>query len=125
MAYATPQKQLIFQILESADRPLTPVEICEVAQRNIPKLGIATVYRAIRAFVEAGSIRLVDVPGAPPHYEHAARQHHHFFLCRCCKRLFDLIGCVRGVNALAPAGFKVDDHEIVLFGDCAACSSTR
>jgi Fur family ferric uptake transcriptional regulator len=122
MAYATQQKQTILEILESSERPLTPVEICETAQRELPRLGIATVYRAIKAFMEEGTVRLVDVPGAPPHYEHASRKHHHFFLCRQCKRLFDLVGCVRGVNALAPSGFEVAGHEIVLFGDCATCA---
>ncbi|MGC1480955.1 MAG: transcriptional repressor [Chthoniobacterales bacterium] len=124
MAYATPQKQVIMRILETAGRPLTPSELCATAQRELPRLGIATVYRAIKTFVEEGSVRLVDVPGAPPHYEHASRQHHHFFLCKECKRLFDLVGCVRGVASLAPPGFRVESHEIVLFGDCPDCPST-
>ncbi len=121
MAYATQQKQVIMDILESSDRPLTPPELCEIAQRELPRLGIATVYRAIKAFSEEGIVRLVDVPGAPPHYEHASRKHHHFFLCHECKRLFDLVGCVRGVASLAPPGFRVAGHEIVLYGDCPEC----
>lgn len=121
MPYTTPQKLLVLKVIESCDRPLTPAEICELAQKELPKLGIATVYRAIKQFTEEGSVRLVDVPGAPPHYEHASRHHHHFFLCNQCRRLFDLIGCVRGVNALAPKGFQVQRHEIVLYGDCDRC----
>jgi len=101
---------------------LTAGEICSQARREIPSLGLATVYRAIKQFVTEGQIRAVEIPGISPHYERAARRHHHFFLCQECKRLFDLIGCVRGVGALAPVGFRVEQHEIVLYGECAACA---
>jgi len=108
-------------VIENADRPLTPAEIFQAARRKIPKLGIATVYRALKQFVDDGQVRLVEIPGAPPHYESAARQHHHFFFCNQCRRLFNLLGCVRGVLGLAPQRFTVKRHEIVLYGDCAAC----
>lgn len=122
MAYATRQKEVIAEIFESSERPLTPTEICEIAQRSIPQLGIATVYRAIKQFVESETIRLIDIPGAPPHYESAARRHHHFFFCGGCRRLYNLVGCVGGLTGLAPSGFKVKEHEIVLYGDCASCA---
>ncbi len=122
MAYLTKQKRVLVEIFERAKRPLTPVEICSEARREIPSLGIATVYRAIKRFVLEGSIRAVEIPGVPPHYERAASHHHHFFLCQQCRRLFDLAGCVRGVRSLAPLGFRVQEHEIVLYGECAACA---
>ncbi|MEI8233798.1 MAG: transcriptional repressor [Verrucomicrobiota bacterium] len=123
MMYLTQQKRVLGAVFERANRPLTPPEICEEARKEIPALSIATVYRAIKQFLEEGQIRAVEVPGAAPHYESAARHHHHFFVCRECKRLFDLIGCVRGVGSLAPEGFRVRQHEIVLYGECAACTN--
>ena len=123
--YLTQQKRILGTVFERAGRPLTPPEICEEARKEIPALGLATVYRAIKQFLEEGQIRAVEVPGAAPHYESAARHHHHFFVCRECKRLFDLIGCVRGVRALAPKGFRVRQHEIVLYGECAACAGEK
>jgi len=122
MIYLTQQKIVVSAVLEHAKRPLTPVEIWEEARKKLPSLGIATVYRALKQFVDEGQVRAVDVPGAAPHYESAARHHHHFFLCQQCKRLFDLIGCVRGVKSLAPNGFRVKQHEIVLYGECASCA---
>ena len=121
MSYVTRQKQVLSALFDNAERPLTPNEICDAARKEIPSLGIATVYRALRQFVSEGRIRVVEVPGAPPHYENATRHHHHFFVCQQCKRLFDLLGCQGGFNSLAPRGFRVQDHEIVLYGDCASC----
>jgi len=124
MLYTTRQKAVLANVITSAERPLTPPEICEEAQKEIPKLGIATVYRALKQFVDEGQVRLVEIPGVPPHYETAARQHHHFFFCDHCQHLFSLLGCVRGVHNLAPLGFAVKRHEIVLYGDCAKCSKS-
>jgi Fur family ferric uptake transcriptional regulator len=122
MPYTTPRKLVLADLIISSARPLTPAEIWAEAQKRLPKLGIATVYRALKQFVAEGQVRLVQIPGVPPHYESAARQHHHFFFCTHCHRLFNLIGCVRGILGLAPAGFKVNRHEIVLYGDCPDCS---
>ena len=122
MGYSTRQKIVLGQVLERAKRPLTATEICREAKRKIPSLGMATVYRAIKQFVLEGYIRAVEIPGVSPHYESSDRHHHHFFLCQQCRRLFDLLGCVRGVRSLAPNGFRVQRHEIVLYGQCASCA---
>ena len=121
MTYTTRQKLELAKIFHRAQRPLTAQEVRRRAQRNLPSLGLATVYRALRQFVSDGQVRLIELPGVPPHYESAARHHHHFFLCQRCKQLFDLIGCVRGLTMLAPQGFRVQQHEIVLYGQCAGC----
>jgi len=119
--YTTQQKLILAEVLQQATRPLTPSEICSEAKKSISALGIATVYRALKQFVDEGSVRIVEVPGTSPHYESSARHHHHFFLCGTCNRLFNLVGCLRGVNALAPSGFQVEKHEIVLYGACSEC----
>jgi len=123
MPYVTQQKLVLGDVIAKAERPLTPQEICKEAQASLPSLGIATVYRALKQFLSEGQVRLVDVPGASPHYESAATHHHHFFICQGCKRLFNLAGCVRGVEGLAPEGFLVKRHEIVLYGECTDCQA--
>jgi Fur family ferric uptake transcriptional regulator len=122
MAYLTRQKQVLGKVFERSKRPLTVNEICREARKELPSLGVATVYRAIKQFLTEGQVRAVEIPGVTPHYETAGR-HHHFFLCQECKRLFELMGCVRSVRGLAPNGFRVQQHEIVLYGECAACLS--
>jgi Fur family ferric uptake transcriptional regulator len=121
MGYLTKQKLVLGGVFERAKRPLTASEICNEARKEIPSLGIATVYRAIKQSLTEGHIRALEIPGVAPHYESAGRHHHHFFLCKECKRLFELMGCVRGVRGLAPNGFRVQQHEIVLYGACASC----
>jgi len=108
--YATQQKLTLTDLIRRADRPLTPAEICRAGRKAIPRLGIATVYRALRQLVADGRVRLVEIPGISPHYESTEGQHHHFFFCQHCRRLYNLLGCVHGVRRLAPRGFAVDGH---------------
>lgn len=122
MQRRTVQRDAIRGAIERAGRPLAPAEVLELAAADAPTLGLATVYRALRALEDSGEIVAVDVPGQPPRYERAGLDHHHHFQCDVCGRLFDLPGCPGNVAALAPEGFAVERHEITLFGTCAECA---
>lgn len=118
----TRQRKAIEDALRGSVQPMTPEELLSLAQASVPRLGIATVYRAIKDMRDAGEVVAVEVPGHPTCYETAHRGHHHHFHCRGCQRVFEVEGCVHGVDGLAPAGFRVEDHEILLRGICALCS---
>ena len=107
--------------MESADRPLSPAELYRAARTRLPRIGIATVYRAIRDLVEAGWLRPVEVPGEPSRYERAGKPHHHHFLCRSCNSLWEVQACPTGIEQLAPDGFVTESHEITLYGLCDEC----
>ncbi len=123
MQRRTVQRDAIQAAISEAGRPLAPAEVHEAALAVAPTLGLATVYRALRALEEAGEIVAVEVPGEPPRYERADLGHHHHFQCTACGKLFDLDGCPGNMTSLAPKGFSVERHEIMLFGRCAECGS--
>lgn len=118
----TQQRDAIREVLAEADRPLSPQEVLKSAKRRSPGLGIATVYRALKSLSDEGFLVPVDLPGEASRFELAGKKHHHHFHCRDCGRAFDLEGCVPTVQRLAPKGFRVEDHEVVLYGLCAACA---
>lgn len=119
----TKQRQAIRRALEEADRPLSPNEVVTEAQREIPRLGIATVYRTIKDLVEEGWLAAVELPGLPPRYEVAGKHHHHHFHCRGCDATFEVDGCVEDLKLHLPKGFEVDDHTVVLHGRCPGCAA--
>jgi len=122
VSYSTRQRQVILGILRQASQPLTAQEIRERASRDSAGIGLATVYRALKAFMARGEIAQVEIPGSPPCYEPTDRGHHHHFICQHCRRVFDLPGCVRDLDGLAPQDFQVERHEIVLYGLCSVCA---
>ena len=120
----TRQRQAIRQVFAQNDNPLGPQEVLQAAQAAIPGLGIATVYRTIKALVEEGWLAVVELPGEPQRYEIAGKAHHHHFRCRACDRVFEINGCPSNVLRLAPNGFLLERHEVVLYGTCDTCMAT-
>lgn len=124
MQRKTQQRSAIRAAIEKADRPLSPQEVLDIAQKSLPGLGIATVYRNIRALVDDGWLQAVGLPGAPDRYEVAGKRHHHHFHCRECDSVFEVDGCPeKGVGEMAPDGFEVESHEIILYGLCRSCAT--
>lgn len=119
----TRQRQIICAAVEQQDRPLSPRELHEVARERLPRVGLATVYRAIRELVADGWLRPVGIPGEGARYEKAGKPHHHHFLCRRCDAVWEVDACPTGIEQLTPAGFVTEAHEITLFGLCDGCRS--
>jgi Fur family ferric uptake transcriptional regulator len=119
----TSQRRALRRIFEEAGRPLTPQEALHDAKSHAPGIGIATVYRNLKALTENGYLVPVDVPGEPPRYEVAGKGHHHHFHCRACGRLFELEGCPGNLKLLIPKGFKMEDHDVVIYGLCESCNA--
>jgi len=63
----------------------------------------------------------VNLPGDNPRFEAAGLHHHHHFQCQQCQKVFDVHGCPGDLAALAPPGFTVADHDLVLYGRCSDC----
>lgn len=121
MQRRTRQRDAIWNAVERAQRPLGTEEILGEAQKEVENLGIATVYRTVKALVEEGRLVHVNLPGMPPRYEKSGLHHHHHFYCRKCDRLFELEGCAVKRSADVPEGFEVEEHELTLYGRCAEC----
>lgn len=118
----TPQRKAIRKVFRTSGRPLSPDEVLERGQEHVPGLGIATVYRNVKLLTEEGFLTEVDLPGSGARYELASRPHHHHFVCTRCDRAHDMQGCPPEIEALAPPGFVVESHEVILFGRCPECA---
>ncbi len=124
MSRRTAQRDAIRAAFEAAGRPLKPDEVLALAQDAVPGLGAATVYRNLRRLTDDGWLRAVNLPGeATQLYERADLAHHHHFHCETCDRVYDVHVCPGDLSHLAPAGFRVAAHELVLYGSCAACAA--
>ena len=133
MERQTRQKQAVLRSLVESGRSLAPAEILELARSDVPTLNLSTVYRQLRTLHDEAQVVKVDLPGqaarfeAPCTHSHAhprghAEHHHHHFHCVACDRVFPIHGCPGGIDRLAPAGFRVEQHELTLRGHCADCT---
>ena len=121
----TRRREAIGAVIAAAKRPLSPVEILRAARGRVPGIGIATVYRNVKSLAAVGAVRSVALPGEPVRYETGDAEHHHHFQCTDCRRVYDIAGCPRALQRLAPPGFVVHDHSLTLYGRCPECSTHR
>lgn len=121
----TSQRQALLEAFDQAAGPLSPRELLGTASRRSRGLGIATVYRNLKAMVDQGVLKAVSLPGQPgARYERQGKEHHHHFHCRRCRQVFEIAGCPGNIEPLVPRGFALEDHEVVLYGLCRDCRRT-
>jgi Fur family ferric uptake transcriptional regulator len=122
MIRKTEQGQVVSDVIKKAGRPLTPLEVHQLAAQKIPRLGIATTYRHLRKLTEGQLVVGVDYPGQPPRYEWADGKDKVHFSCRSCDKLFALEDTTEDTPpANAPKGFNVQGFEVMLYGVCPEC----
>ena len=121
----TQQRNSIWQVITGARRPLSVNEVFKLASRQVSGLGIATVYRNLKLLQDEGQIIKIDLPGQPPHWELALEDHHHHFLCQQCGKIFEINDCLRDIIRLLPAGFTLEEHDILLRGICKSCNKVK
>ena len=117
----TRQRRALRDVFDENDRPLSPSELLSLANAKAQGLGIATVYRTIKSMQEDGIIAQVDLPGEPPRYEASGKAPHHHFQCKECNKVFDVAGQLNATQDLAPEGFSVSGHSLMLYGLCVSC----
>jgi len=122
----TRQLETIEAALEEAARPLAISELHAVALTDLPGLGIATVYRAVRELSAAGSIVSVTYAGQPIRYEWAVARNHCHFICHHCSRVFDIEAPTDvPLPKKRPKGFLFQGDEVIYYGLCRDCRKSE
>lgn len=123
MERITKQGTAILEVIKKAGRPLLPKEIFDLSSSKVSVIWIATIYRNIKSLLQQGAIQEVLLPGENPRYEVAevGHDHHHHFQCYKCDKVYDVHECPGDFSHLAPSGFIVQDHNLILYGSCADC----
>ncbi|MBX9939395.1 MAG: transcriptional repressor [Candidatus Obscuribacterales bacterium] len=121
----TLQRRAILKALDYENRPLAVQELLDLASKDCPSLGIATVYRNVKTLLLEGRLKQVDMPGGAVLYEKPGIHHHHHFSCKSCQKVFDIFECALNLSKLLPEGFMLEEHEILLSGVCGNCSGSK
>ncbi|MGH7244401.1 MAG: Fur family transcriptional regulator [Phycisphaerales bacterium] len=117
----TKQRDAIKSVITEAHGPVSAREVFDLAQRRVRGMGMATVYRTLKSLVADRGIVQVEMPGEPPRFEISGKGHHHHFYCRSCGKMFEVEQCPGDLSYLAPKGFKLENHDLLLLGLCAEC----
>lgn len=95
-------------------------------QRNTrQRTAILAAFQKIDRALAPEEILAIELHGHARRYEAAGDCHHHHFRCRDYDRLFPMDGRPGDLRDLAPRGFLVEAHDILLTGLCSGCREGR
>ena len=121
---ATHQRLVLYRaLMQMPDHP-NPEQVYECVRTELPSISLATVYKTLHLFLEAGIIREVS-----PHHGSLRIEpntgHHHHFLCLRCHAITDLDVENVDVSPLkdaVPAGFRIAEVALEVRGLCRQCA---
>ena len=115
---ATPQRELVFNILfEKRDHP-TADEVFTRAKAEMPTISLATVYNCLETLVQCRVVRAVNFERGPTRYCRNQRPHAHFHDEQTgSTHDIDLPpGLLDHVKTILPTGYEANSVEIIFRG---------
>ena len=125
----TKRRNLVYDILEKSDLPITAEKIYLMLKENDASINISTVYRILEIFVSKDIVlksSLTDNNSAV--FELNRREHKHHIVCVGCKKMFAVEGCPfeefeKQLNN--KMDFSVTGHKLEIFGYCKNCKTDK
>ncbi len=119
----TAQRAAIYRYLRGVTTHPTADEIFTQVREVLPEISLATVYKALEAFAEAGVARKLALGGGPARYDGRTDDHDHI-RCLKCGTVRDVVGIhdsdvIEGLRS--EDGFEILDYRLELIGYCPDC----
>lgn len=106
----------------------TADDVMDVVRQELGTISRQAVYDALGALVEVGLLRRIQPAGSAARYEDRADDNHHHLICRGCGETNDIDCAVGAMPCLTPSddfGYAIDEAEVIYWGLCPACRTTR
>ena len=119
------QRELILDRFLGLGGHVSVDEVHADARTADPSVGRATVYRAMRLFLEAGIASSIDLKDGLTRFEPAlSRQHHDHLICVRCGRIDEFLSREveeRQDEIAEQFGYRLIWHRHQLYGICPRC----
>ncbi|HEX6928324.1 MAG TPA: ferric iron uptake transcriptional regulator [Gammaproteobacteria bacterium] len=115
----------ILEILEkSAQRHMSAEDMYKALLDSGEEIGLATVYRVLTQFEDAGLVTRHHFEGGHSMFEMNEGDHHDHILCVKCGRVDEFVdeGIEERQEQIAKeAGYEMTDHSLYIYGICPDC----
>jgi Fur family ferric uptake transcriptional regulator len=116
-----PRLKVLSLFENSKERHLSAEDIYKVMLNSGEDVGLATVYRVLTQFEQAGLLIRHHFEGGKAVFELNAGGHHDHIVCVKCGRVEEFYDAEiekRQETAAAKLGFKMQDHSLTIYGIC-------
>ena len=122
----TPQRLMIFKVLENNTSHPSAEEIYKKVKKVYPSVSFTTIYKTLETLRDLGEIKELTIDKDRKHYDPDMGVHHHF-ICSECKEIYDIHEDFTAnikLDASLRKDFSVSGFQISFFGVCNKCSSS-
>ncbi|MDO9205228.1 ferric iron uptake transcriptional regulator [Methylotenera sp.] len=116
-----PRLKVLSLFENSKDRHLSAEDIYKVMINAGEDVGLATVYRVLTQFEQAGLLIRHHFESGKAVFELNTGGHHDHIVCIKCGRVEEFYDAEiekRQESAAAKLGFKMQDHSLTIYGVC-------
>ncbi len=122
---ATLPRLKILEIFQTGkQRHMTAEDVFRVLLDERSDIGLATVYRVLTQFEQAGILLRSNFESGKAVYELNEGQHHDHLVCTSCGKVEEFYDPEierRQMQVADRLGWNIQDHSMSLYGVCAAC----
>lgn len=122
---ATLPRIKILNFLEASKvRHMSAEEVYKAMLESGEEISLATVYRVLTQFEQAGLVTRHHFEGGHSVFELDQGVHHDHILCVKCGRVDEFMDSViedRQRKIAAEKGYDMTDHSLYIFGICSRC----
>jgi len=119
---ATGPRLKILEVFQSANqRHLSAEDVYRLLLDDKADIGLATVYRVLMQFEQAGLLLRSNFESGKAVYELDAGQHHDHLVCLDCGRVEEFVDAEierRQHDIASSRGFKLQEHALALYAHC-------
>ena len=120
-----PRLRVLELFHQSKDRHLTAEDVYRKLLEDHADIGLATVYRVLTQFEQAGLLMRHHFESGKAVYELNEGNHHDHLVCLQCGRVEEFYDAEiekRQTKVAKDRGFSIHDHQLYLYVDCVKTS---
>jgi Fur family transcriptional regulator, ferric uptake regulator len=115
----------ILEILETSDEHhLSAEDVYRKLIETGEEVGLATVYRVLTQFEDAGLVIRHNFAGGHSVFEINRADHHDHLVCVKCGKVDEFVDDIiekRQEKIAKNANYKITDHALIIYGLCQDC----
>lgn len=121
-----PREKILSLLERSERRHLSAEDVYKELLSDGDDIGLATVYRVLTQFAEAGLVCRRHFETGQSIFELNSGHHHDHLVCVRCNRVIEFVDTLieeRQDAIAARYGFQIEDHSLVIYGVCEDCTA--
>lgn len=119
-----PRLKILGLLEQAKEHHLSAEEVYRLLLESGEEIGLATVYRVLTQFEEAGIVERHHFEGGQSIFELNHGEHHDHLVCVKCGRVEEFVDDVieMRIHEIAKrANYTISDHSLNIYGNCAKC----